>query len=61
MEGDLAVYGPMIFARVFALLAFAGSFGKGTENLAGKRYYWAGLWFGLVVAFGAALADYAAF
>ena len=61
MEGDLAIYGPMIVVRVTALLFFAGAFGKGAENLAGRRYYWAGLWFGFTVAFGAALADYAAF
>ena len=61
MEGDLAVYGPMIIVRVMALVFFAGTFGKGAENLAGKRYYRAGLWFGITVAFGATLADYATF
>lgn len=59
MEGDLAVYGPMIIVRLFVLIIFAGAFGKGCENLAEKRYYWAGLWCGLAVASGAALADYA--
>ena len=60
MDGDLAIYGTMITVRVMALVFFAGTFGKACENLAGRRYYWAGLWFGLAVAFGAALADYAA-
>lgn len=57
---DLAPYAPMIAVRVIALLLFAGTFAKGCENIIGGRYYWAGLWFGLSVVFGAALADYAA-
>ena len=57
---DLATYAPLIAVRVIALLLFAGTFAKGCENLVARRFYWAGLWIGLAVVFGAALADYAA-
>ena len=60
MTADLSTYAPLIAVRVLALLIFAGTFGKGVENLTARRPYWAGLWFGLAVVFAAALADYAA-
>ena len=50
---------PLIAVRVLVLLVFVGTFGKGCENVVAGRFYWAGLWFGLAVAAGAALADYA--